>query len=451
MHNTDTIAGIATANGQGGIAIIRISGNDAEKILESVFETKNKKPYISNYLMYGHAMRNSEKIDECMAVIMRAPKSYTCEDVCEIQTHGGFAAAQTVLMAVLECGARLAEPGEFTRRAFLNGRIDLSQAEAVMSVISASGDAALKAAQQQLEGVQSKFIQDAKLNILNSLSAVEAAIDYPEEIDEEEALGSFIPGLKQFILSLDKAIDERAARIVREGLNVVICGNPNAGKSALFNALLCQDRAIVTDVPGTTRDLLQGSITLNGLQVNLTDTAGLRITNDPVESIGVQRARNIMEHADVTLLALDGSAELEDKEIIKLMQNIDKINNAVVLTKGDLKNVVNLDEIKEKVKNAKVLSASSVSKDGVENVKRFLAEQARIPSSLILTHTRHLEEAKAARKSAVSALKAAQNGVPLDLVSVDLHEALHHLGEITGESVDDQLLDKIFSRFCVGK
>lgn len=445
----DTIAGIATAAGQGGIAIIRVSGSRAEEIMRLTFQ-KQGEAIESHRLYYGHLMRDSLKLDECMGVLMRAPNSYTREDVYELHTHGGDAAAMQALNVMLEQGARLAEPGEFTKRAFLNGRIDLSQAEAVMAMISATGERSLRSANQQLEGMQSKLIQDSKEKLLNALAGIEAAIDYPDEIEEDEAVGELLPKLYDIKSALNSAIDEKSARLIREGLEVVLCGNPNAGKSTLFNALLSKDRAIVTDIPGTTRDLIYGSFLLNGILINLVDTAGIRDTDDPVESIGVERAKNVIKHADVVLYVVDGSQELS-REDIAFIQNINSGNNAVVISKNDLQNVLDSDNIKAIAGDIHVLFSSSITENGIAAVKDFIQSKSTLPKTLIFTHTRHLAVAKASLYSVKRAIAQAQEGRSLDLLAIDLKEALFSLGEITGESVSEDLIDKIFESFCVGK
>lgn len=445
----DTIAGIATAAGQGGIAIVRVSGSLAEEIMRKVFFTKSKE-IDSHRLYYGHLVQNGKNLDECMAVLMRAPKSYTREDVFELHTHGGDMAARQALNSMLDCGARLAEPGEFTKRAFLNGRIDLSQAEAVMSIINASGESSLRSAARQLDGAQSKLIMECKEILIHILAGIEAAIDYPEEIDEKEATQDILPNIEKLSQKLSIAIDERAARLVQNGLEVVICGNPNAGKSTLFNALLNKDAAIVTDIPGTTRDLLKSSMILNGILVNLTDTAGIRITNDRIEAIGVQRAKKAVEAADTILYAIDGSIGISNEDI-DFIKNIDNKANAVVVTKGDIASNVNIDSIRSFAKNINILFSSSTLENGVNEVREFLKSQAIIPKEMVFTHIRHTEAAKRALNSINQAKDALINSISLDLVAIDLKEAMIALGEITGETLSEELIDKIFESFCVGK
>ena len=449
---TDTIVGVATAAGEGGVAIVRISGDEAEAILEKAFRPRKRKPpFESHRLMLGHVLdAGGEPIDEAMAVLMRAPHSYTREDVGEIHTHGGSVAANLVVRRLIALGARPAEAGEFTRRAFMNGRIDLMQAEAVMGVIGAQSAAALRAEQRQLAGGQSRFIRDAQDQLTMLLAGLEAHIDYPDEIDEDEALTGLSEGLDRLIAQLESAIDERGARIVREGLHVALCGRPNAGKSTLFNALLGEDRAIVTDIPGTTRDVLEGSFALEGVRVILQDTAGLRESGDAVEQIGVERAKAALGKADVALLLVDASTELTDEEK-ELLQMETPCPCAVLLNKEDAGEQVTAELVKTIIPNRPAFGLSAKTGDGLETVRDYLRGYLRKPQELMLTHERHMSVAR----QALERLKQAQKGLrydqPLDLAAVDLHEALYLLGRITGDSVDEQLLDDIFSRFCVGK
>lgn len=446
---TDTIVGIATAAGEGGVAIVRISGEDAAQLLSRVFRSKHQLPYETHKLMYGHVMDGDETVDECMAVYMAAPRTYTREDVCEIHTHGGSTAAALTMKLLIRLGARPAEAGEFTRRAFMNGRIDLSQAEAVMGVISAQSQAALRAQQVQLSGGQSRFIRDAQEQLTTLLAGLEAHIDYPDEIDEEEAISGLNDGLDKLIHTLNAAIDERGARIVREGLRVALCGRPNAGKSTLFNALLGEDKAIVTAIPGTTRDVLDGSFTLDGCRVLLSDTAGLRDSEDVVEQIGVERARKAMQEADVALLVVDASQPLSEEEKTLLATSFD-CPCATLLNKQDAA-VVTPEDAAALNAPSPILSLSAKHGDGLEEVRDFLRTQLKAPQQLLLTHERHMAVARQALERLEAARRSLTDDAPMDFAAVDLHEALYLLGRITGESVDEKLLDDIFSRFCVGK
>ena len=309
----DTIAAIATAPGQGGIGIIRISGPESEKILKKIFRPAGLKEtygWKSHFLMYGRITDGAEILDECMAVIMRSPKSYTREDVAEIQSHGGTQVLQSILELVLKCGARMAEAGEFTRRAFLNGRIDLSRAEAVMSLIQARGEQERRAAVRQMSGGTAAFVRKASDDLYLLQAGLAACIDYPEEISDEEGAGSLREGLEHLTGLLRNAVDERSSHLIYDGMQVTLFGVPNAGKSSLLNALIGQEKAIVTDIPGTTRDTVEGEMSLDGIRIHLTDTAGMRDTEDPIERIGVERSERARQNADVAMLVLDGSREM---------------------------------------------------------------------------------------------------------------------------------------------
>ncbi len=452
MHFDDTIAAIATAAGQGGIAILRISGPDAGNVLRRVFHPAKgeKEAFPSHLLVYGHVVRGNEKIDEAMAVLMRSPRSYTREDVAEIHTHGGQVMAGLALELALAAGARQAEPGEFTRRAFLNGRLDLSQAEAVMGLISAGGRQAAKAAMRQLGGGPSQFIREALDRLFGLMAGLEAAIDYPEEVEEAEATSSLRDGVLTLANRLEDACDERGVKMLEHGMDVVLCGRPNVGKSSLLNALLGEDRAIVTDVPGTTRDILTGSIEINGLPVTLSDTAGLRDTSDTVEKIGVLRAQKAVAQADVVLLMID-AGQLLSREDEDLLLSPPEGEFAVVLNKSDLAPMVSLEKIQELCPFAPVLALSARTGEGLKELKAYLAQKAGEPSRLAITASRHLAAARRAVTSLRQAALSLASGVPLDLAAVDMRDALSALSEITGDEVEERILDQVFSQFCVGK
>ncbi|NLO85294.1 MAG: tRNA uridine-5-carboxymethylaminomethyl(34) synthesis GTPase MnmE [Clostridiales bacterium] len=447
----DTIVGIATAAGEGGIAIVRISGKSAVSIFEQVFiPRKQRPPFQSHRLMVGRVMDGEQMIDEAMGVVMYAPETYTREDVCEIHTHGGNIAATLVLRLLVRLGARPSEAGEFTRRAFMNGRIDLMQAEAVMGVISAQSAAALKAEERQLTGGQSVFIRNAQVELTGLLSGLEAHIDYPDEIDEEEALKGLRTGLLKLTQTLSSAIDERGARIVREGLHVALCGRPNAGKSTLFNALLGEERAIVTDIPGTTRDVLEGAFSLDGVRVLVQDTAGLRKSDDTVERIGVERAHAALEQADVALVVVDGSTKLAQEELELLSMNF-SCPCAVLLNKEDAGEALSIADAEKLTPHRPIFRISAKTMEGLDEVRDYLRGFLKTPQQLLLTHERHMAVAGEALSKLQQAMEILGADQPLDLAAVDMHEALYLLGRITGESVDEKLLDDIFSRFCVGK
>ena len=448
----DTIAAVATAPGQGGIGILRLSGPQAEEILEKMFKPaqKNAYPLKSHLFTYGRLMDGERMADECMAVLMRAPRSYTREDVAELHLHGGPVIVRDGLALAIRLGARPAEPGEFTRRAFLNGRIDLSQAEAVMDLIAASGEKAARAALRQLTGGASQFIRASVERLYGLMAGLEAAIDYPEEIEESEAAAGLYEGVVSLSRQLDEACDERAARILESGLEAALCGRPNVGKSSLLNALLGEERAIVTSVPGTTRDILTGSIELDGLRVNLYDTAGLRQTGDQVEAIGIARARAVIDRADVILMVLDASQPL-DEEDRELLMGEYAGEVIVLMNKTDLPARVTLNTVAALRPSAKVMTLSAKAEETLAPLKEALKELAKNTDQLVITQQRHIAAARRAASALRQAADTIRDGAPLDLCAVDMREALSALGEITGDQVEERVLDQVFSRFCVGK
>lgn len=446
--NTSTICAIATAPGQGGVAIVRLSGPEAESILMRIFRPAKKGELVSHMLTYGHVQDGLADIDECMAVIMRAPRSYTREDVAEIQLHGGSFIAQKVVSLCLREGAELAAPGEFTRRAFLNGRIDLSQAEAVMNLIAAQGEQAHRAAMRQLAGGASGFIRKAADALYDIQAGVAACIDYPEEIDEAEAAADMIPRTLALAAQLDSACDERAARILQSGLRVVLCGQPNVGKSSLLKALLGEERAIVTAIPGTTRDMVQGDLILGGSVIHLTDTAGLHDTDDPVERLGVERARKAMDEADLVLAVFDQSRPL-DEDDRALLAALAGRNVLLVLNKGDLLPFMSADEVTALL-DAPVMMVSAADEASLAPLKDYLAQQAAVADNLALTQPRHVEAARRAARHLRQAADTART-LSVDMASIDLQSAQLALSEITGDEVAEKLLDRVFGMFCVGK
>ena len=442
MQPTDTICALATAPGEGGIAIVRVSGPEAEALLAALIFPAHG--WESHRMYYGHAVFQGETLDECMAVLFRAPRSYTREDVAEIHLHGGDWAAQSVLSALYRLGARAAEPGEFTRRAFLNGRIDLSRAEAVMDLISAEGKRAARAAVRQLDGGVSAFIRTAQEELLSLLSGAAAAIDYPEEITWEEAAAQLETGARTLAEKLDAACDERGARIARHGLEAVLCGRPNVGKSSLLNALARQEAAIVTDIPGTTRDVIRADVMIDGLRVRISDTAGLREGSDPIERIGVSRARRAIAGADVVLAVLDASRPLEEEDM-QLLQDTQDAPRIIVLNQCDREAVLSPGDFDSPA------VVSAVTGEGIAALEKRIAAFGAGAGESELTQERHMRLARQAAASLRAAADACAAGEPVDLAVIDLQEALGTLGRITGDRVDEQLLDEIFSRFCVGK
>lgn len=447
----DTIAAIATAPGTAGIGIIRISGPEAETILKNIFRPAGENPegkLESRRMYYGRLADGTETLDECMAVLMRAPRSYTREDVAEIQLHGGNFIVNRGLQLCLKEGARLAEAGEFTRRAFLNGRIDLSQAEAVMDLISARGEQARKAAVRQLNGCAGSFIRPIADKLYDLQAGLAACIDYPEEISEEEGAGALKEGLNDLIGRLEEAMDEHASRLIHEGLHAAIIGRPNVGKSSLLNALLDEERAIVTEIPGTTRDTVQGEMSINGIRVFLTDTAGIRETTDPVERIGVQRSEDAWKEADISFLVTDASEQLREEDI-RLLKQFDG-EGAVILNKADLPAKTTAEEIHRYCPGKECLTVSAKDREQLKPLKDWLRRAATVSDRLAITQPRQLEALRRGTEHLKDALRTIEHFTP-DMAATDLQAAQAALSEITGDRADEKLLDRVFSRFCVGK
>lgn len=446
MEFEKTIAAIATARGQGGVAIVRISGTGALAVLKKSFSHRGK--YESHRMYHGYVLNESgEKIDEALGVYMAAPRSYTGEDVCEIQCHGGDVCARRVLEQVLRAGAVPAGPGEFTRRAFLNGRMDLSQAEAVMQLVSAGSEAAARASLRQLTGGVSGRIR-ALMDQLHSIRAlIEAGDDFPEEMEETETAGQVRSQVQALADQLRKLCDPRAARIITGGSRVVLCGRPNAGKSSLLNALLGAEAAIVTDVPGTTRDVLTGHLELGGVDCEISDTAGLRDTADPVEQIGVRRAEEALTQADVVLAVVDASREFtpEDARLLEIAPR----RTLCLLNKTDLTQKVDADFISGEY-NIPVLQVSAVTGAGLDQVKQALLQRIN-PGEAPIVAQRHLEAMARALQAAEDALSALDAGFPADVCGVDLARCGDALSEITGENARESVIDRVFRDFCVGK
>ena len=452
MDNRETIAAIATAAGAGGIAIVRISGERAEDILRALFSpARPRDGFESHRLMYGRAVDSrGDTLDEVMAVLMRAPASYTREDVAEIHCHGGSASAGAVLSRALVLGARMAQPGEFTKRAFLNHRIDLARAEAVMQLIGAQGQAAARASVRQLEGGVSGFVRAVSDRLKGILATIEASTDFPDEVEEETAAPAVAEGLRDVISEIERRSDARSARLVREGASIVLTGRPNVGKSSLMNALLNQERAIVTDIPGTTRDVLTERISIGGVMAELSDTAGRRDTADPIERIGVDRAARAAEGADVVLIVLD-AAEPMDESDVALVKGADE-RAVVCLNKSDEAQVVTLEQVKA-LTDRVVLETSARTGQGLDTLIRELERRvsAQQENQGQLTALRHIELANRAADALKRAVGAIDTGLPLDTAAIDIGEALECLSEITGENATEEVIDRVFRDFCVGK
>lgn len=459
MYEETTIAAIATAPGEGGIGIVRISGSQAADVADALFHTKKIKSFheAEPYRLYfGHVVRKDQRVDEGLAVYMKAPHSYTGEDVVEIQIHGSTEALRETLELALENGALPASRGEFTKRAFLNGRLDLTQAEAVMDIIEARGSAALSQAESHLSGALSRFVKMSRDELTDLITKLEVTIDYPEEDLEDltnEQIGEGLDGIEKSLSSLLKRSEE--GRIIKDGLRTAIVGRPNAGKSSLLNALLQEDRAIVTDIPGTTRDTIEESIKIGGVPLVLMDTAGLRETDNKVEKIGIERAKKSMEQADLVLAVIDGSHSLE-KEDRELLSSLKGRKSMVILNKYDLPQEVDEEEIKALAGDAPVVSLSARYGSGMEELEEALRRLTETQDRdagrrLFLTNLRHVDLVKKALEAVRRAQQSLQDGMPADCITVDLVEAWNRMGEITGETVDNELINKIFERFCVGK
>lgn len=450
IYRQDTIAAIATAPGNGGIGIIRISGQEAEKILMKVFRAKGYDGEVpeSHRMMYGTLTDGTETVDECMAVLMRAPRSYTREDVAEIQLHGGTYVVNRALELCLKNGARLAEAGEFTRRAFLNGRVDLSRAEAVMGMICARSEQEHKAAVRQMNGGAASFIRRFSDELYGMQAGLAACIDYPDEITDEEGAGQLKNGLEKLIAGLEESIDERASRMIHQGLQVALIGRPNVGKSSLLNALLGEDRAIVTDIPGTTRDTVCGEMTINGFRVMLTDTAGIHTTEDPVERIGVERSEKVRKEADITLLVLDGSETLNDTDV-DLLTGFSG-DGAVIINKTDLPQTITEETVHSICPTATCITVSTKDPESLRSIKTLFEQYIQVSDTLALTQPRHLDAARRALRHLKDAMKTLEEYTP-DLAATDLQAAQAAISEITGDNADEKLLDHVFSMFCVGK
>jgi tRNA modification GTPase len=459
MKEFDTIAAVATSLGEGGIAIIRVSGKDALRITGSIFRGKNNRTLddiISYTMRYGHVIdkENNEVIDEVIISFMKGPKSFTAEDTVEINCHGGVVATNRVLEEVIKAGARLAEPGEFTKRAFLNGRIDLSQAEAVIDIIRAKTELSMKSALAQSEGRISREIKALRNKLLGIIAHIEATVDYPEEDLEETTSALTGSQLNSILKEIERLLSSaNEGKILREGLDTVIVGKPNVGKSSLLNALLMETRAIVTDIPGTTRDVIEEFISIDGVPVKIIDTAGIRETEDVVEKIGVERSKEKINEADLIILMLDvsGALDTEDLDIINYIKDRKYV---VLLNKSDLPNKVNIEDLKD-LNSQFVIEVSAKTGEGLERLKSAIKQlffKGEVASKdTMITNARHKQALIRAREGCIAAIEALKNTSAIDLASIDARNAWFSLGEITGETLEEDIIDKIFSEFCVGK
>ncbi|MBR5267609.1 MAG: tRNA uridine-5-carboxymethylaminomethyl(34) synthesis GTPase MnmE [Lachnospiraceae bacterium] len=459
MVNTDTIAAIATAMGNSGIGIVRISGDEAVEIADRIFKLKGGKEKLadkkSHTIHYGFICDGEEVIDEVLVMLMKGPRSFTAEDTVEIDCHGGMLVTRRILEAVLKAGARLADPGEFTKRAFLNGRIDLSQAEAVIDVINAKNEYALKSSVGQLRGSVSKRIKDLRDKIIFEIAFIESALDDPEHISLDGYGEKLMGVVEDMGVELCKLIKSSSnGRVVSEGVKTVILGKPNAGKSSLMNVLVGEDRAIVTDIAGTTRDILEEHIYLQGISLNVVDTAGIRDTDDVVEKIGVTRAMSAAEDADLIIYVVDGSRDLDENDY-QIMEFIKNRKAVVLLNKSDLDQVVSVEEIMEKSGHA-VIAISAKKESGIDKLEEeikslFYEGEIDFNDQVMITNVRHAQALREAYDSVLMVKRSVEDGMPEDFYSIDLMNAYEKLGLIIGESVEDDLVNEIFSKFCMGK
>lgn len=459
MFIDDTIAAIATAPGEGGIGIIRISGPKSLEVAEEIFFSMSGKKiseYPARTLIFGNIKDGDKKIDEVLVAYMKGPNSYTAEDVIEINCHGGFISVKRILELVLSKDVRLAEAGEFTKRAFLNGRIDLSQAEAVIDVINAKTDKAHEVAENHLDGSLSNRIREFREKVTELLAQVEVAIDYPEEDIEFIAYTTLEEKTRELNKDIKKLYEtSESGKIFREGLKTVIVGKPNVGKSSLLNSILGENRAIVTDIPGTTRDVIEEFVNIKGIPLKIVDTAGIRETDDVVEKIGVEKSKASFDTADLIIMVVDSSSELseEDREILEKVQGKETI---LLLNKTDLPQVIDEEEVKKYVNEENIIKISALHNEGIEDVHDRIEAMVykgdiKSSSNVIITNSRHKDALYRAMKSAEDAMRAIEDRMPLDFVEVDLKNIWDYLGYINGDTVSEDLLDNIFHNFCIGK
>ncbi|HDG4389588.1 TPA: tRNA uridine-5-carboxymethylaminomethyl(34) synthesis GTPase MnmE [Staphylococcus aureus] len=456
----DTITSISTPMGEGAIGIVRLSGPQAVEIADKLYKGKhllNDVP--SHTINYGHIIdpESKEVVEEVMVSVLRAPKTFTREDIIEINCHGGILTINRVLELTMTYGARMTEPGEFTKRAFLNGRIDLSQAEAVMDFIRSKTDRASKVAMNQIEGRLSDLIKKQRQSILEILAQVEVNIDYPEYDDVEDATTEFLlEQSKEIKQEINRLLDTGAqGKIMREGLSTVIVGKPNVGKSSMLNNLIQDNKAIVTEVAGTTRDVLEEYVNVRGVPLRLVDTAGIRETEDIVEKIGVERSRKALSQADLILFVLNNNEALtqEDYTLYEVVKNEDVI---VIVNKMDLEQNIDINEVKDMIGDTPLIQTSMLKQEGIDELEiqirdLFFGGEVQNQDMTYVSNSRHISLLKQARQTIQDAIDAAESGVPMDMVQIDLTRTWEILGEIIGETASDELIDQLFSQFCLGK
>ena len=447
----DTICAISTSIGIGAISIVRITGPEAIDIVDKVFSgnLKNKETHT---IHYGHIIDNGNVIDECLVMLMRGPKTYTTEDTVEINCHGGISTTGKILEILINNGARLAEPGEFTKRAFLNGRINLLEAESVNDLIVAKTDAARTLAINNVDGKLTKKIRELREKIVKILSNIEVNIDYPEYTDELEVTHEL---MNKYLGEITKYLDilvsgAKNGRLIKNGVNIAIIGKPNVGKSSILNYLLDEDKAIVTNIPGTTRDIVEGTITLNGVALNFIDTAGIRETDDIVEKIGVDKSKSVASSADIIIYVLNNNEEISPEEL-ETMGNLDSKKTIIFVNKSDLEQKINLGNI-----SREIILGNTVSDNGLDNLLIAIKNKLNLDSIVNkdMSYLSNIREITLVNKASValnSAKKSLEEGLPIDVIEIDLKRAWEYLGEIIGDAYEDELVDNIFSNFCLGK
>lgn len=456
----DTITSISTPMGEGAIGIVRLSGPQAIEIGDILYKGKKKLSEVETHTInYGHIIdpETDETVEEVMVSVLRAPKTFTREDIIEINCHGGILTINRILELTMTYGARMAEPGEYTKRAFLNGRIDLSQAEAVMDFIRSKTDRASKVAMNQIEGRLSDLIKKQRQSILEILAQVEVNIDYPEYDDVEDATTDFLlEQSKRIKEEINRLLETGAqGKIMREGLSTAIVGRPNVGKSSMLNNLIQDNKAIVTEVAGTTRDVLEEYVNVRGVPLRLVDTAGIRDTEDIVEKIGVERSRKALSEADLILFVLNNNEPLteDDQTLFEVIKNEDVI---VIINKTDLEQRLDVSELREMIGDMPLIQTSMLKQEGIDELEiqikdLFFGGEVQNQDMTYVSNSRHISLLKQARQSIQDAIDAAESGIPMDMVQIDLTRTWEILGEIIGESASDELIDQLFSQFCLGK
>lgn len=455
----DTIAAISTPVGEGAISMVRLSGLDAIDISNRLFSGKNLQEVDSHTIHYGKMVDPTSEVvaDEVMISVMRAPKTFTCEDVVEINCHGGLVAVSRILEMVLEQGARIAEPGEFTKRAFLNGRIDLSQAEAVMDVIQSKTSQAMNVALHQLDGKLSRLIKDLRQALIETIAHVEVNIDYPEYDDVEEMSHELMEEKTAYVhQEIERLLQvAKQGKILREGIKTAIVGRPNVGKSSLMNSLVQEERAIVTDVPGTTRDVIEEYVNVRGIPLQLIDTAGIRETKDIVEKIGVERSHKILQEADLILFMLNHNEALtdDDRKIFALLKDM---NFIVIINKVDLKQHIDLAEITDLANGSSIITTSLIQEQGIDDLETALSElffttDIATDEATFVSNVRHIQLLKQSQAALEDAMNGLALNMPLDIVQIDVRRTWEFLGEIIGDTASESLIDQLFSQFCLGK